>query len=340
MKSILVTGSAGFIGSALSLKLLDQGHDVVGIDNMCDYYDIDLKKARLNRHINHVNYKHYEIDIENQSSIKNVFKENNFDAVINLAAQAGVRYSIKNPHKYVETNVLGFLNILDECKNMKIKHLVYASSSSVYGLNKNTPFSTNKMTNHPVSVYAATKKSNELLAHSYSHLYDLPTTGLRFFTVYGPWDRPDMALQLFANSIINNKPIKLFNYGKHKRDFTYIDDIVEGISKVIFKPAEINNDWDPIDPVASSSSAPYRIYNIGNNAMVELEKYVSILEKELGKKTKRELLPMQSGDVEDTLADVNELIDDFDYCPNTSIEYGIKEFVSWYKSYYLNKDLI
>ena len=334
MKTILVTGSAGFIGSALSLKLLAQGHFVVGIDNMNNYYDIHLKKARLNRHINHYNYRHYEADIENKASIKNIFKDNNFDAVVNLAAQAGVRYSIKNPHKYVKTNVLGFLNILDECKNMKIKHLVYASSSSVYGLNKNIPFSTHKMTNHPVSVYAATKKSNELLAHTYSHLYDLPTTGLRFFTVYGPWDRPDMALQLFADSIMNNKPIKLFYHGKHKRDFTYIDDIIEGINKVIFKPASPNNDWNPTNPIASSSSAPYRIYNIGNNKMVELEKYVNILEKELGKTAKRKLLPMQSGDVEDTFADVKDLIDDFDYSPNTSVELGIKKFVSWYKSYY------
>lgn len=335
MKSLLVTGSAGFIGSALSLKLLEKGYNVIGIDNLNDYYDIELKKDRLARHLGHTHYKHYEIDIESEDSIEEIFKENKFEAVINLAAQAGVRYSIENPHKYVATNVLGFVNILEACKNNKIKHLVYASSSSVYGLNQEIPFSTQKMTNHPISVYASTKKSNELLAHTYSHQYNLPTTGLRFFTVYGPWDRPDMALQQFAKAITENKPIKLFNHGKHKRDFTYIDDIVGGILKVIHKPARSDENWDPANPKASSSSAPFRIYNIGNNSMVDLDTYVNLLEKELGKKTKRELHPMQPGDVESTYADVNDLIEDFGYQPTTPVESGIKEFASWYKSYYI-----
>jgi len=334
MESILVTGSAGFIGSALSLKLLKNGHHVIGIDNINDYYDVNLKKARLNRYIDHKNYKHYKVDIEDRSSVCKIFKENNIDVVINLAAQAGIRYSKVNPHRYITTNIYGFLNILEESKNKEIKHLIYASSSSVYGLNEEIPFSTHKMTNHPISVYASTKKSNELLAHTYSHLYNLPTTGLRFFTVYGPWDRPDMALQKFANAITENKPIKLFNHGKHKRDFTYIDDIVDGILKVMNKPAKPDENWDPVNPIASSSSAPYRIYNIGNNSMVGLETYVNLLEKELGKKTKRELYPMQPGDVERTFADVNDLIEDFGYQPNTTIESGIKEFALWYKKYY------
>ncbi len=335
MKSILVTGSAGFIGSALSIKLLENGYNVIGVDNLNDYYDIELKKARLERHTRHNNYKHYKIDIEDQSSINEIFKNNTFDIVINLAAQAGVRYSIQNPQKYISTNILGFTNILEGCINHNIGHLIYASSSSVYGLNKEIPFSTHKMTNHPISVYASTKKSNELLAHTYSHLYDLPTTGLRFFTVYGPWDRPDMALQQFANSITKNKPIKLFNYGKHKRDFTYIDDIVDGILKIMLKPAKADKKWDPLNPSASSSSAPYRIYNIGNNSMVDIETYINLLEKELGKETEKDLHPMQPGDVECTYADVDDLISDFDYQPTTSVESGIKEFARWYKSYYM-----
>tara|TARA_Y100000590_G_C15742241_1_gene1020680 strand:- start:4052 stop:5062 length:1011 start_codon:yes stop_codon:yes gene_type:complete len=335
MKTILVTGSAGFIGSALSLQLLENGNKVLGIDNLNNYYDISLKKARLDRHKDHPNYKHFKVDIENQSSIVKIFKENNIDIVINLAAQAGVRYSIENPHKYITTNILGFVNILEECKNNKIEHLIYASSSSVYGLNKEIPFSTAKMTNHPISVYASSKKSNELLAHTYSHLYDLPTTGLRFFTVYGPWDRPDMALQQFANAIINNNTIKLFNYGKNKRDFTFIDDIVDGIMKVMGKPAEPNKNWDPTDPNASSSSAPYRIYNIGNNSMIDINTYINLLEKELGKSTDKDLYPMQPGDVECTHADVDDLIDSFNYKPLTSVETGVKEFAKWYKSYYL-----
>ncbi len=334
MKTFLVTGSAGFIGSQLSIKLLNDGCKVVGIDNLNNYYDPGLKKARLDRCLNDKNFINHEIDIENQISLKKVFDENRFDAVINLAAQAGVRYSINNPQKYILTNILGFTNILEECKRKRIGHLIYASSSSVYGLNKNIPFSTSEMTNHPISVYAASKKSNELLAHSYSYLFELPTTGLRFFTVYGPWDRPDMALQQFAKSIIKGEPIKLFNYGKHKRDFTYIDDIVNGIIKVISRPPKPNSNWDSIKPEASSSLCPYQIYNIGNNSMVELEKYVDLLEMELGKKAKKILLPLQPGDVLDTYADVEGLINDFDYKPTTSVETGIKKFAKWFKCYY------
>lgn len=334
MKNILVTGSAGFIGSELCLKLLDSGHNVVGIDNLDDYYNVKLKQSRLERQIDKKNYEHHTIDITDKDLLREIFDYHDFDTVINLAAQAGVRYSLKDPQKYIKTNILGFLNVLEECKRIKVNHLIYASSSSVYGLNKNTPFSTREMTNHPVSVYAVSKKSNELLAHTYSYLYNLPTTGLRFFTVYGPWDRPDMALQQFADSIINNKSIKLFNYGKHKRDFTYIDDIVNGIIKVTSKPATPCTNWNPEEPDASASSSPFRIYNIGNNSMVKLEKYIDILEKELGHKAKRKLLPMQPGDIEDTYADVHDLVEDFDYQPSTPVEVGIKKFAAWYKSYY------
>ena len=334
MKKILVTGSAGFIGSALSIELLRKQACVVGIDNHNDYYDPKLKEARLKRHINHPNYEHNRVDIENHEVINEIFKKHDFDAVINLAAQAGVRYSLKNPLKYINSNIIGFVNILEACKNHKIKHLVYASSSSIYGLNKNIPFSTDHNTDHPASIYAATKKANELMAHSYSHLYKLPTTGLRFFTVYGPWDRPDMALQSFTKSIIENKPIKLYNYGKHRRDFTYIDDIVEGIIRVINKPPSSNLTWDHVNPKPSSSSAPYRIYNIGNNNMEELNKYVDILEKDLGIKAIRKLVPIQPGDIEDTYADVTSLIKDFKYQPKTPLEEGVSKFAKWYKDYY------
>ena len=334
MKKILVTGSAGFIGSALCIELLKSQVYVVGIDNHNDYYDPELKEARLKRHINHPNYEHNREDIEDHKIINEIFEKHNFDAVINLAAQAGVRYSLKNPLKYINSNIIGFVNILEACKVHRIKHLVYASSSSIYGLNNNIPFSTDHNTDHPLSIYAATKKANELMAHSYSHLYKLPTTGLRFFTVYGPWSRPDMALQLFTNSILENKSIKLYNYGKHRRDFTYIDDIVEGISMVVKRPAIGNPYWDPIKPDPSSSSAPYRIYNIGNNKMVELEKYIHLLENALKIKATKEMLPLQPGDVIDTLADVGSLIEDFNYKPKTSTEEGIPKFVEWYLDYY------
>jgi len=334
MKKFLVTGSAGFIGSALSLELLKNKAYVVGIDNHNNYYDPKLKEARLKRHINHPNYEHNRVDIEDYEIINKIFEEHQFDAVINLAAQAGVRYSLKNPMTYIKTNIMGFMNILECCQKHKIKHLIYASSSSVYGANKNIPFSTDHNTDHPASIYAATKKANELMAHSYSHLYKLPSTGLRFFTVYGPWGRPDMALHSFTKLILENKPIKLYNYGKHRRDFTYINDIVEGIIRVAGKPPSSNIAWDHINPKPSSSSAPYRIYNIGNNNMEELNKYVDILEKELGIKAIRKLVPIQPGDVEDTYADVTSLIKDFNYQPKTSIEEGISKFAKWYKDYY------
>jgi UDP-glucuronate 4-epimerase len=337
MKRVLITGSAGFIGSALSLKLLSEEFDVIGVDNFDNYYDPKLKHMRVSRHQKYDNYTHKEIDISKSFEINNLFKNNQFDVVVNLAAQAGVRYSLKNPTKYINTNILGFTNILEACKNHKIKHLVFASSSSVYGLNKNIPFSPNHSTDHPASVYAASKKSNELLAHVYSHLYSLPTTGLRFFTVYGPWDRPDMALQAFTKSIIENKTIKLYNYGKHRRDFTFIDDIIEGIYRVIGQPARNNPEWDPRNPQISNSSAPYRVYNIGNNNMIELEEYIDLLEKSLGLKAKKELLPLQAGDVLDTYADVDDLISDFNYQPKTSIESGIPKFVDWYLDYYKPK---
>jgi UDP-glucuronate 4-epimerase len=334
MKRVLITGSAGFIGSALSLKLLSEEYDVVGIDNFDDYYDPKLKHMRISRHKKYINYTHKEIDISKSHELNNLFKKYKFNAVVNLAAQAGVRYSLKNPLKYINTNILGFTNILEACKDHEVKHLVFASSSSVYGLNENIPFSTNHSTDHPTSIYAASKKSNELLAHAYSHLYNLPTTGLRFFTVYGPWDRPDMALQSFTKSIIENKTIKLYNYGKHRRDFTFIDDIVEGIYRVLGQPVRNNLKWNPMNPEISSSSAPYRIYNIGNNNMIELDQYINLLEKCLGLKAKKEFLPLQAGDVLDTYADVNDLIRDFNYQPKTSIEIGIPKFVEWYLDYY------
>jgi len=331
---ILVTGSAGFIGSALSISLLERGHKVVGVDNHNDYYDPKLKQARLARHADHPNYTHLRINIEDRESIADLFKKHKFETVVNLAAQAGVRYSIDNPTAYIDTNLVGFANILESSRQNKIRHLVYASSSSVYGLNTKQPFSTHESTNHPVSLYAATKKSNELMAHSYSHLYNLPTTGLRFFTVYGPYDRPDMALQKFAKAIMNGKPISVFNYGKHRRDFTYIDDIVEGIIRVLDKPASINTNWNGKIPDPATSSAPYRIYNIGNNKPVELMDYIEALEISLGKTTEKILLPLQPGDVPDTYADVNDLVEYFDYKPSTSVKEGIENFALWYKEYF------
>jgi UDP-glucuronate 4-epimerase len=315
---ILITGAAGFIGSALSLRLLDKGYSVVGIDSHNDYYDPKLKEARLQRHENHPDYTHIRENIENREFIAELFKKEKFDGVVNLAAQAGVRYSIENPFAYIDTNLVGFGNILEGCRHNQVGHLVYASSSSVYGLNTEQPFSTHNCTNHPVSLYAATKKANELMAHTYSHLYDLPTTGLRFFTVYGPYDRPDMALQKFTAKIVKGEKIQVFNYGKHRRDFTYIDDIVEGIVRVLDKPATKNSSWNggQIDP--ASSSAPYKVYNIGNNNPVELMDYIEALENSLGIKAEKELLPLQPGDVPDTFADVDDLISDFDYKPQMS----------------------
>ncbi len=331
---ILVTGSAGFIGSALSIKLLDRGDSVIGVDNHNDYYDPTLKESRLSRHINHQKYNHINMDIEDQKAVEELFNEHQFDGVVNLAAQAGVRYSIENPLKYVKTNMVGFGHILEGCRYGNIAHLVYASSSSVYGSNTKIPFSVHDNVDHPISLYAASKKANELMAHTYSHLYNLPTTGLRFFTVYGPWDRPDMALQKFTKSILAGEKIQVFNYGKHRRDFTYIDDIVEGVIRVLDQPAIPNQTWDLSQPDPGSSSAPWRIYNIGNNSPVELLDYIKAIEDALGIKADMELLPLQPGDVPDTYADVADLVRDFDYKPTTTINQGVAKFIEWYKNYY------
>jgi UDP-glucuronate 4-epimerase len=331
---VLVTGSAGFIGSALTLRLLARGDSVIGIDNHNDYYDPALKEARLARHADHPNYTHIRISLEDREGIKELFATHKPERVVNLGAQAGVRYSLENPLAYIDSNLVGFGHILEGCRHNNVEHLVYASSSSVYGSNTKMPFSVEDNVNHPVSLYAATKKANELMAHTYSHLYKLPTTGLRFFTVYGPWDRPDMALQRFAKAIMAGKPIQLYNYGNHRRDFTYIDDIVEGIIRVLDKPAQPNENWQSDKPDSGTSNAPWRVYNIGSNNPVELKTYVSELEKALGKTAEKELLPLQPGDVPDTYADVDALIRDFDYKPSTTINEGIETFVEWFKNYY------
>ena len=331
---VLVTGSAGFIGSALSIRLLDRGDTVVGVDNHNDYYDPKLKETRLARHADHPNYTHIRMNLEDRQAMAELFEREQFDGVVNLAAQAGVRYSLENPLAYIDTNLVGFGHILEGCRHNKVGHLVYASSSSTYGLNTKQPFSTHECVNHPVSLYAATKKANELMAHTYSHLYNLPTTGLRFFTVYGPYDRPDMALQKFTRAIVAGEPITVFNYGKHRRDFTYIDDIVEGIIRVLDRPAPVNPDWDSDNPDPATSSAPYRVYNIGNNNPVELMDYIEALETSLGMKAEKELLPLQPGDVPDTYADVEDLVRDVDYKPSTTVDEGIKAFAKWYKGYY------
>ena len=330
---VLVTGSAGFIGSALSIRLLERGDDVVGLDNHNNYYDPDLKEARLSRHLDNPKYEHIRADIEDKKLITEIFESYKFDGVINLAAQTGVRYSIENPHVYLNSNILGFGNILEGCRNSSISHLVYASSSSVYGSNTEMPFSIHHNVDHPLSLYAASKKANELMAHTYSHLYKLPTTGLRFFTVYGPWGRPDMALFKFTDAILSGKKIQVFNYGKHRRDFTYIDDIVEGVVRVLDKPAKSNPNWSGEAPDPGSSLSPWRIYNIGNNSPVELMDYIEAIESTLGMKADKELLPLQQGDVPDTYADVDDLVKEFDYKPATSIKLGVKNFVEWYKTY-------
>ena len=330
---VLVTGSAGFIGSALSIRLLDRGDDVVGLDNHNNYYDPDLKEARLSRYLDNPKYEHIRADIEDKKLITEIFEGYKFDGVINLAAQAGVRYSIENPHAYLNSNILGFGNILEGCRNSRISHLVYASSSSVYGSNTEMPFSIHHNVDHPLSLYAASKKANELMAHTYSHLYKLPTTGLRFFTVYGPWGRPDMALFKFTDAILSGKKIQVFNYGKHRRDFTYIDDIVEGVVRVLDKPAESNPNWSGEAPDPGSSLAPWRVYNIGNNSPVELMDYISAIEDSLGIKVEKELLPLQPGDVPDTFADVDDLVRDFDYKPSINVKEGVEKFIDWYKEY-------
>lgn len=330
----MVTGAAGFIGAALTLRLLKRGDEVIGIDNLNDYYDINLKLARLETILHYANFKFIKIDISDKTKIEALFENEKFDNVMHLAAQAGVRYSISNPHAYIDSNIIGFLNILEGCRNNKIKHFVYASSSSVYGANTKMPFSVHDNVDHPVSLYAASKKTNELMAHTYSHLYGLATTGLRFFTVYGPWGRPDMSLFKFTQNILEGKPIDVFNYGNHRRDFTYIDDIVEGVLRVIDNPAQKNNHWDGNCPDPGTSLAPYRIYNIGNNNPVSLLNFIETLEKCLGKEAKKTLLPIQQGDVPDTYADVSDLISDFDYKPDTILEIGVRNFVEWYKNFY------
>ena len=331
---ILVTGSAGFIGSMLSIRLLERGDEVVGIDNHNDYYDPKIKEARLERLVKYKNYKHYKNDLSDNKKLSEIFKIHKFQKVVNLAAQAGVRYSIENPLAYINSNIVGFAHILENCRNNKIEHLVYASTSSVYGANTKMPFSEHDSVNHPLSVYAASKKSNELMAHSYSYLHQLPTTGLRFFTVYGPWGRPDMALFKFTKAILEEKPIDVFNNGKHTRDFTYIDDIVEGVMKTLDNPATSNVNWNSKQPDPATSRAPWRIYNIGNNKPVQLMDYVKALEKTLGKKAKINFLPLQLGDVPDTYANVDNLNKKFNYKPSTSVISGVSNFVKWYKDYF------
>lgn len=331
---ILVTGSAGFIGSALAMRLLERGNTVIGIDNHNDYYDPAIKEARLARYNNHPNYTHLRIDLADRQAIQNCFVTYEPKRVVNLAAQAGVRYSIENPLAYIDSNIVGFAHILEGCRHNDVEHLVYASSSSVYGANTTMPFTVRQNVDHPLSLYAASKKSNELMAHTYSHLYGLPTTGLRFFTVYGPWARPDMALFKFTKAILAGKPIQVFNYGKHRRDFTYVDDIVEGIIRILDRPASSNPEWRGDQPDPSTSKAPWRLYNIGNNRPIELMDYIAALENALGKKAVKELLPLQPGDVLDTFADVNDLVEQFHYKPTTTIEEGIKRFATWYCDYF------
>jgi UDP-glucuronate 4-epimerase len=336
IKKIIVTGSAGFIGSSLSLKLLERGENVIGIDNHNDYYDPKIKESRLERLTKYSNYQHYRIDISDQKNLDEIFKKHKAQKVVNLAAQAGVRYSMENPLAYIKSNIVGFAHILENCRNYNIEHLVYASTSSVYGANTKMPFSEHDSASHPLSVYAASKKSNELMAHSYSHLYKLPTTGLRFFTVYGPWGRPDMALFKFTKAILDEKPIDVFNHGKHTRDFTYIDDIVEGVIKTLDNSATGNLNWNSNQPDPANSKASWRIYNIGNNKPVELMTYIEALEKALGKKAIINFLPLQPGDVPDTYANVDNLIEKFSYKPSTSVVDGISNFVKWYRDYHKN----
>ena len=334
MQFKIVTGSAGFIGSAVSTKLLERGENIIGIDNHNDYYDPKIKDERLKRLLKYSNYKHYKIDLSDNKNLNKVFKNHKIQKVINLAAQAGVRYSMENPLAYINSNIVGFANILENCRKYNVEHLVYASTSSVYGANTKMPFSEHDSVNHPLSVYAASKKSNELMAHTYSYLYQLPTTGLRFFTVYGPWGRPDMALFKFTKNILEEKPIEVFNHGKHTRDFTYIDDIVEGVIKTLDNPATSNLNWNSNQPDPASSKVPWCIYNIGNNRPVQLMNYIEALEKTLQKKAKINFLPLQPGDVQDTYANVDNLQKKFSYKPSTSVTEGVFQFVKWYKEYY------
>jgi len=331
---VLVTGTAGFIGNALALRLLDRGDEVIGVDNLDPYYDVDLKRSRLVRVTDHPRFRDLRIDIGDREAMERVFAEYRPQRVVNLAAQAGVRYSLINPHAYVNTNLVGFANILEGCRHNGVEHLVYASSSSVYGANTLQPFSVHHNVDHPLSLYAASKKANELMAHTYAHLYDLPVTGLRFFTVYGPWGRPDMALFMFTKAILEGRPIDVFNYGNHRRDFTYIDDIVEGVIRTLDRVATANTDWSGEAPDPGTSRAPYRLYNIGNQQPVELMHYIGVLEDCLGRKAEKKLLPLQPGDVPDTYADVEDLVRDVDYRPQTTVEDGVARFVQWYREFY------
>jgi len=332
--SVLVTGAAGFIGYHLSERLLQEGYSVTGIDNLNPYYDIGLKKARLEKLMPFKSFTFFEMDLSEMESLKSIFKNARFDVVVNLAAQAGVRYSLENPHAYVNSNIVGFVNVLECCRHEAVKHLVFASSSSVYGANTKMPFSVHHNVDHPVSLYGATKKANELMAHTYSHLFGLPCTGLRFFTVYGPWGRPDMALFLFTRAILEEKPIQVFNHGKMQRDFTYIDDIIEGVVRIMGRQPEPNPTWSGDNPDPGTSYAPYKIYNIGNNNPVELTDFIAIIEKALGRKAQKEFLDLQSGDVVATYADIDDLIEDVGFKPNTSIDVGIERFIEWYGAYY------
>lgn len=334
----LVTGAAGFIGFHLVKRLLADGYQVVGVDNMNPYYDISLKEARLADLKKEDNFRFFQIDLCDRSQLEDLFGRQEFEVVVNLAAQAGVRYSLENPYAYVDSNLVGFINVLECCRHKAIRHLVFASSSSVYGANTRMPFSVHHNVDHPVSLYAATKKANELMAHTYSHLFQLPCTGLRFFTVYGPWGRPDMALFLFTRAILEDQPIKVFNHGKMQRDFTYIDDIIEGVVRVMKKLPEANPNWSGDAPDPGTSSAPYKVYNIGNNNPVELTKFIKVIEDVLGKKAKKELMDIQPGDVAATYADVDDLMEDVGFKPETPIETGIERFVAWYKDYYGYKE--
>ncbi len=351
---ILVTGTAGFIGYHLAKRLVERGDEVVGIDNINDYYDVNLKYGRLKDSgidkdkivygekvvsNEYDNYKFIKLDLEDREGLEELFRNEKFDKVCNLAAQAGVRYSLTNPYAYVDSNIVGFVNLLECCRHNDIKHLVYASSSSVYGLNESQPFSTHDNVDHPISLYAASKKSNELMAHTYSHLFKLPTTGLRFFTVYGPWGRPDMALFLFTKAILEDREIDVFNYGDMQRDFTYIDDIVEGVVRVIDNPPKGDRNWSGLNPDPATSKAPYKIYNIGNNAPVGLMDFIKAIEKKLKKEAKKNMLPMQPGDVKSTYADVSDLVEDLGYKPSTPIEEGISKFIDWYLDFYEIKEI-
>ena len=331
---VIVTGAAGFIGSSLCMRLLERGDEVLGIDNLNDYYDVNLKRARLARFQEHTAYTDLRLDLADRAGVEAAFADFQPECVVNLAAQAGVRYSLENPHSYIDTNIVGFLNILEGCRHHRVGHLVYASSSSVYGANTRMPFTEHMSVNHPLSLYAASKKSNEMMAHAYSHLFELPCTGLRFFTVYGPWGRPDMALFKFTRNILAGEAIDIFNYGKHRRDFTYIDDIVEGVIRVMDRKPQANVSWDGDAPDPATGMAPYRIYNIGSHRPVELMEYVRLLEQALGREAKLNMLPLQAGDVPATYADVEDLARDTGYRPATTVEEGVRRFVEWYLEYY------